>query len=48
MSTGRKTAGKPAHTSKPKSVKMRRADGKTADVHPDMVEDFRKGGYRET
>lgn len=26
-------------------VKMKRSDGHTADVHPDMVEDYRKGGY---
>lgn len=33
---------------KPKTVKMtRESDGKTADVHPDMVADYRKGGYVE-
>jgi hypothetical protein len=26
-------------------VKMRREDGKTADVHPDMVDHYRKGGF---
>ncbi len=26
-------------------IKMRRDDGKEADVHPDMVEDYIKGGY---
>lgn len=30
-----------------KLIKMRRADGHEADVHPDMVEDYRKGGYAE-
>lgn len=28
-------------------VKMIREDGKTADVHPDMVADYIKGGYVE-
>ena len=32
---------------KPKVVKMQREDGKTADVHPDMVEHYRKAGYSE-
>ncbi len=36
-----------ASKSKPKLVKMQRDDGKTADVHPDMIEHFRKGGYKE-
>ena len=31
---------------KPKAVKMVRDDGKTADVHPDEVENFKKGGYQ--
>lgn len=26
-------------------IKMQRPDGHTADVHPDMVDDYRKGGY---
>jgi hypothetical protein len=30
---------------KAQAVKMRRDDGKTADVHPDMVDDYRTGGY---
>lgn len=29
-----------------KTVKMVRDDGKTADVHPDMVNEYRKGGYQ--
>lgn len=28
-------------------VKMVRDDGKTADVHPSMVDDYKSGGYRE-
>ena len=27
-------------------IKMIRDDGKTADVHPDMVEDYKLGNYR--
>lgn len=31
-----------------KLVKMVRAeDGKTADVHPDMVDDYKAGGFAE-
>jgi len=30
-----------------KTIKMMRDDGKVADVHQDMVEDYRKGGYTE-
>lgn len=30
-----------------KLVKMIRHDGKEADVHPEMVEDYRAGGFRE-
>lgn len=30
---------------KEKTVQMKREDGKTADVHPDMVDHYRKGGY---
>lgn len=26
-------------------VKMTREDGKTADVHPDMIEEYKVGGY---
>lgn len=26
-------------------VKMTREDGKAADVHPDMIEDYKRGGY---
>lgn len=32
----------------PKLVKMvRDSDGKTADVHPDMVEEYAKGDFRK-
>lgn len=27
------------------TIKMVREDGKTADVHPNMVEEYKKGGY---
>lgn len=27
------------------TIRMKRADGKTADVHPDMVDDYRAGGF---
>lgn len=30
-----------------KTVKMRRADGKEADVHPSMVSEYALGGYIE-
>lgn len=40
-----------AKTDKPaakvKLVKMVRPDGKEADVHPDEVESFRKGNFKE-
>ena len=26
-------------------IKMRRDDGKEADVHPSMVDDYKKGGF---
>lgn len=28
-----------------KTIRMVRGDGKAADVHPDMVEDYRAGGF---
>jgi len=45
-------AKKPAAQTAPKKdsnalIKMIRDDGKTADVHPSMVEDYKTGGYRE-
>jgi len=45
-------AKKPAAQTAPKKdsnalIKMIRDDGKTADVHPSMVEDYKSGGYRE-
>lgn len=27
------------------TVRMQRADGFTADVHPEMVDEYRKGGF---
>ena len=29
-----------------KTVPMKRDDGKTADVHPEMVAEYEKGGFR--
>lgn len=37
----------PTRKSAPKLTKMRREDGKTADVHPDEVQNYRQGGYSE-
>lgn len=31
-----------------KLIQMRRDDGHTVDVHPDMVEDYKSGGYQVT
>lgn len=52
--TAKKPAAKKAPVKKaaPKKdsnalVKMIRDDGKTADVHPSMVDDYKSGGYRE-
>lgn len=28
-----------------KTIKMQTESGKTADVHPDMVEEYKKGGF---
>lgn len=48
MTESSKPATRAAQTRKSsRLVKMRREDGKTADVHPDMVADYRRGGYRE-
>jgi hypothetical protein len=48
----RRTAKKATEESAPKAkkmslVKMVREDGKTADVHPQEVDNYRLGGYRE-
>jgi len=41
-------AKKPAPKKESSSlVKMVREDGKTADVHPSMVDDYKSGGYTE-
>lgn len=50
--TGRKTVAKKPAAPAPKTnssalIKMIRDDGKTANVHPSMVEDYKTGGYRE-
>jgi len=53
MAESKTTAKKPAvKKAAPKKesnalVKMIRDDGKTADVHPSMVEDYKSGGYKE-
>lgn len=31
----------------PKLVKMEREDGKKVDVHPDMVSEYKKGGFHK-
>ena len=47
--TAKKPAAKKAAPKKESNalVKMVRDDGKTADVHPSMVEDYKSGGYKE-
>jgi hypothetical protein len=47
--TAKKPAAKKAAPKKESNalVKMIRDDGKTADVHPSMVEDYKSGGYKE-
>lgn len=48
--TRRAAPKKAAEAAEPKKVtlvKMVRDDGKTADVHPQEVENYRVGGYRE-
>ena len=53
MAESKTTAKKPAaKKAAPKKefnalVKMIRDDGKTADVHPSMVENYKSGGYKE-
>lgn len=42
-----KKAKKAPKKAEPKLVKMVRDDGKKAGVHPDMVSDYAKGGYKE-
>lgn len=42
-----KPAPKAKAAPKAKLIKMVREDGKTADVHPDMVAEYKKGGFRE-
>jgi hypothetical protein len=50
--TRRAAPKKAAEAAEPKQtkvtlVKMVREDGKTADVHPQEVDNYRSGGYRE-
>lgn len=58
MAEAKKTAKKPAAKKAPAKkaapkkdsnalVKMIREDGKTADVHPSMVDEYKVGGYKE-
>lgn len=42
--TKKKTTKKATATVK--LIKMVTDDGKTANVHPDMVEEYKKGGYK--
>lgn len=41
----RKTEQKAPEPKKSEHVQMKREDGKTANVHKSMVDDYRKGGY---
>ena len=45
MSDSKKAAKKPAKK-KDSLVKMVRDDGLKADVHPEMVEEYKRGGYK--
>jgi len=47
MSFKKKPSKKIAKTKVAKTVKMVRKDGKTADVHPTEVENYRSGGYEK-
>jgi hypothetical protein len=40
-------AKKAAPKASPSIVKMVHEDGRTADVHPSMVDAYKSGGYRE-
>ena len=47
MTTKKTTkAVKPSAPVKPKLTKMVNADGKTADVHPNEVANYEKGGFK--
>jgi len=47
MAFKKKPAEKIAKPKVAKTVKMVRPDGKTADVHPAEVENYRSGGYEK-
>jgi hypothetical protein len=47
MSDKEKKAPKKAAKKELKLVKMIRDDGKEASVHPDMVQEYKKGNYKE-
>lgn len=48
QSTFEKPTPKASAAKGPKLVKMRReSDGKLAEVHPDEVENFRRGDFKE-
>lgn len=50
MKNDDKKSDKPKAEKKPKTVKlvpMVRDDGKTADVHPSEVDNYKAGGYKE-
>lgn len=43
----KKTTKTEEKTQNAKLVKMEKPCGKKADVHPDMVDDYKKGGYHK-
>jgi hypothetical protein len=45
--TAKKPAAKKAAPKAPSTIKMVHEDGRTADVHPSMVDAYKSGGYRE-
>jgi hypothetical protein len=47
MAFKKKPANKIAKPKVAKTVKMVRPDGKSADVHPTEVENYRSGGYEK-
>ena len=47
MAFKKKPAKKIAKPKVAKTVKMVRPDGKTADVHPTEIENYRSGGYEK-
>lgn len=45
--SSKKVVKKTETTAAPQTIKMVNEIGKTADVHPDMVEEYRAGGFAE-